>query len=268
MSAAAALKAANEEKILEQARAVLLRRQISQESNRILTSQRLAEAKQQIIKNSLASLIQDKNSLSSLLQDGAAQSTMRPLPASPPICSMTQNATKRGSTALEALGSNLRKRTDPYIDVAQLQEPSEDDTAQRRTRGGVSEPFPEKLHRMLDEAEKDGKTDVVSFYSHGRAFTVHDMDRFTEEIMPKYFKQTKWNSFARQLNLYGFIRITSGPDAGGYYHELFLKGRPNLCVHMRRVGVPKGEDRRKLRSKNTSMDPDFYSMKSVAETAL
>lgn len=62
--------------------------------------------------------------------------------------------------------------------------------------------------------------DIVSFYSHGRAFGVHDMERFIEEVMPKYFKQSKWNSFARQLNLYGFMRLASGPDSGGYYHEV------------------------------------------------
>jgi len=117
---------------------------------------------------------------------------------------------------------------------------------------------------MLKETEEAGKTDIVGFYPHGRAFGVFDMEKFVTEIMPKYFKQTRWNSFARQLNLYGFLRIGSGPDAGGYYHELFLKGRPTLCMHMRRVGVPGGEDRRKFRPKtNGSPDPDFYNMKPV-----
>jgi len=71
-----------------------------------------------------------------------------------------------------------------------------------------------------------------------------------------------------QLNLYGFRRITSGRDEGGYYHELFLHGRPNLCLHMRRVGLPKKTcgDRRKIRSKQVQPDPDFYSMKPVVPT--
>ena len=170
-------------------------------------------------------------------------------------------------SALEALGSSLRSKSDPYIDVSALEDPDPQDSALRRTRGGVSEPFPEKLQRMLREAEDSGMTDVVSFFSHGRAFGVHDIDRFTAEIMPKYFKQSKWNSFARQLNLYGFQRISTGPDSGGYYHELFLKGRPNLCLHMRRVGVPQGEDRRKFKAKNAVPDPDFYSMKPVTSLA-
>jgi hypothetical protein len=130
----------------------------------------------------------------------------------------------------------------------------------------VAEPFPEKLHRMLREAQDSGKGDIVSFYSHGRGFGIHDPEKFVEEILPTYFKQSKLNSFLRQLNLYGFVRIQSGPDSGGYYHELFLKQRPRFSRYMRRVGVPvKGEDRRK--SKNSVVhigsEPDFYEMEPV-----
>jgi len=171
---------------------------------------------------------------------------------------------KKISQTLQALGTNLRSRTDPYIDVSNYVDPVVESTPPAaRTRGGVSEPFPEKLHRMLVQVQKEGNEDIVSFYSHGRAFGVHDMDRFVNEIMPRFFKQTKFNSFARQLNLYGFLRISSGPDAGGYYHELFLRNKPSLSMHMRRVGVPQGEDRRKCRPKNVVPDPDFYSMSSV-----
>ena len=97
------------------------------------------------------------------------------------------------------------------------------------------------------------------------AYRAHP-ERFTKEVMPNYFKQSRLSSFQRQLNLYGFTRITSGPDAGGYYHELFLKGRPTLAIHMRRVGLPKGEDRRKMRAKNVKSEPNFYGMGNVADT--
>ena len=165
-------------------------------------------------------------------------------------------------STLAALGNSMRKKSSPYIDASKMADPPEYELARRRTRGGVTEPFPEKLHRMLLEIEKDGDSKIVSFFPHGRAFGIHDTDKFEEKIMPKYFKQSRLSSFQRQLNLYGFTRIVSGPDSGGYYHELFLKGRPNLCTHMRRVGIPKGVDRRKIKSANAhKKEPDFYSMR-------
>jgi len=124
-----------------------------------------------------------------------------------------------------------------YTDASKLGDPAPD---VRRNRGGVTEPFPEKLHRMLDYCEREGMSDVVSFFSHGRAFAIHKPRRFVAEVMPRFFRQTKLTSFQRQLNLYGFRRISQGIDNGGYYHELFLKGRPGLSVNMKRVKI-KGE---------------------------
>lgn len=164
-------------------------------------------------------------------------------------------------STLAALGNSMRKKSSPYIDASAMADPPEFELARRRTRGGVTEPFPEKLHRLLLEIEKDGNAHVVSFFPHGRAFGIHDTEVFEEKIMPKYFKQSRLSSFQRQLNLYGFTRIVSGPDSGGYYHELFLKGRPALCTHMRRVGIPKGVDRRKMKSTLNKKEPDFYSMR-------
>jgi hypothetical protein len=99
-----------------------------------------------------------------------------------------------------------------YTDVSNLGDPIPDT---RRNRGGVTEPFPEKLHRMLEATEREGTSDVVSFFSHGRAFAIHKPRRFVQEIMPRFFRQTRLTSFQRQLNLYGFRRISQGPDNGG-----------------------------------------------------
>jgi len=107
----------------------------------------------------------------------------------------------------------------------------------RRMRGGVIEPFPEKLHRLLLEVEAAGRCDVISFVANGRAFAIHKPDKFFKEIVPLYFRQSRLSSFKRQLNLYGFELINTGPARGGYYHELFVKDRPELCRRMRRVAV-------------------------------
>lgn len=56
----------------------------------------------------------------------------------------------------------------------------------RKKTGGVTQPFPEKLHEMLHAIENDQDArPVVSWLSHGRAFIVHKPKEFTKEIMPK-----------------------------------------------------------------------------------
>ena len=163
-----------------------------------------------------------------------------------------------GWATLKALGSHLRNRSDPYIDIASLPDPNEEWPAVPKARGGVLSPFPVRLHQMLADMEKQGNTDIISFQHHGRAFQIQNRERFVDQVMHKYFKQTKWHSFARQLSLYGFTRLEGSESSSrAYFHELFLRGRPSLVAYMRRVGVPQGEDRRKLKRHHAVPDPDF-----------
>lgn len=141
--------------------------------------------------------------------------------------------------------------------MEQMQQDEEDSKKRRGPRGGVAQPFPEKLHLMLSTVDRD---DIVSWQPHGRCFAVHKPKEFVSEIMPVYFKQTKLTSFQRQLNLYGFCRLTSGRDRGAYYHELFLRGRPFLCKRMMRTRI-KGTGIKAASSPQT--EPDFYQMPPV-----
>ena len=94
--------------------------------------------------------------------------------------------------------------------------------------------FPFKLHDMLLAAEQEGFTSVVSWLPMQDAFRVHITDEFAEKILPRFFNQSKYKSFQKQLNVWGFVRITKGPDRGGYKHTLFVRGKKALCTQMSR----------------------------------
>jgi len=122
----------------------------------------------------------------------------------------------------------------------------------RKNSGGVVQPFPAKLMEVLDRGDMD---ESICWMPHGRAFAVLQPPVFVKEVLPRFFKQSKVTSFTRQLNLWGFKRITKGTDSGAYYHELFLRGRPRLCMMMRRQKI-KGTGI-KL-TPNPDTEPNFY----------
>jgi hypothetical protein len=98
-------------------------------------------------------------------------------------------------------------------------------------------PFPWKLHEMLEAAETEGFRTIVSWLPGKSSFRVHNADIFASEVMPRYFNGTKYKSFQRQLNIYGFERIRLGPGFGGYQHAFFVRGNPSLSRHMKRVKI-------------------------------
>jgi len=135
-------------------------------------------------------------------------------------------------------------------------------------RGGTAEQFPQKMHRMLSELQnEEGGINVASFQPHGRAFVIHNPKKFVNEIMPKYFRMSRFSSFQRQLNLYDFKRIADGLDKGAYYHEMFLDRRPALCTQMKRTKI-KGQMAGWLASRASGglrEELNFYAMAPIQD---
>jgi hypothetical protein len=101
----------------------------------------------------------------------------------------------------------------------------------------ASSRFPARLHRMLYDAEEHDFSDVVSWNSDGASFRVHSPQAFTDTIMPTYFNQTKYKSFQRQLNSYGFIRIQQGFNRASYANANFRRGDLSLSLLHPRSGT-------------------------------
>jgi hypothetical protein len=133
----------------------------------------------------------------------------------------------------------------------------EDDDCRVAGNAFAAKQFPSTLHLMLQDVDDEGLAHIVSWEIHGRAFKIHKPQDFEQKIIPRYFNQTKITSFHRQLNLYGFTRISQGRDKGVYYHELFLRGKHFLSNKMFRLKV-KGYRVKKLPSPQA--EPDFYSI--------
>lgn len=118
--------------------------------------------------------------------------------------------------------------------------------------------FLNRLYGMLEQADEHNISSIISWQPHGRSFVIHDNKKL-QAILPNYFKITKTSSFLRQLNIYGLTRIVHGPDAGGYYHERFLRGMRWLAQTITPFKV-KGTG---IRQKSKP-HPDFSSMEWVS----
>ena len=91
--------------------------------------------------------------------------------------------------------------------------------------------FPQKLHTLLDDADEQGFQHIVSWLPDGKGFRVHD-ETYILPFLKIYFNQTKFKSFLRQLQHYGFERIYKGPKKGVCSHKDFVRGQRKLCLFM------------------------------------
>ena len=85
----------------------------------------------------------------------------------------------------------------------------------------------------------------------------------TFHYLYRYFNQSKFASFQRQLNLYGFSRLTSGKDKGAYFHSCFVRGQVGLCRGMVRQKIKGTKVRRTL---TADQEPDFYKLAGAETT--
>ncbi|XP_049289745.1 homeobox protein 5 isoform X2 [Anopheles funestus] len=99
--------------------------------------------------------------------------------------------------------------------------------------------FLAKLWRLVEDNETN---DLISWSTDGRSFIIQNQAQFAKELLPLNYKHNNMASFIRQLNMYGFHKITS-IDNGGlrfdrdemeFTHPCFQKDHPYLLEHIKR----------------------------------
>mmetsp|Transcript_3100 Transcript_3100/g.4875 ORF Transcript_3100/g.4875 Transcript_3100/m.4875 type:complete len:190 (+) Transcript_3100:52-621(+) len=100
--------------------------------------------------------------------------------------------------------------------------------------------FPSKLYDILSKPEYE---DIICWADHGKCWRVLKPKEL-EKILPLYFRHGKYSSFQRQLYIWGFVRVRSGPDVNSYSHEYFLRNEPEVASKMNRKKKAKEESPR------------------------
>ena len=97
--------------------------------------------------------------------------------------------------------------------------------------------FLTKTYHMIDQCDPS----IASWSGGGDSFTVIDVTAFEKNVLPSYFNHSKFSSFIRQLNFYGFQKLRSDPDlqvhtsAVRFAHEFFRKDQPELLHKITRA---------------------------------
>jgi HSF-type DNA-binding len=122
---------------------------------------------------------------------------------------------------------------------------------------------------------------VASWSEDGETFVVKDPTKFESEIIPQFFKHSKFTSFVRQLNFYSFrkikyvdtIRLDPKLEAETanfwrFKHEKFQRGKPHLLTEIKRMNGHKTSSSAPSKSKKvTAAAPETKPTESVGENS-
>ncbi|XP_017764239.1 PREDICTED: heat shock factor protein 2-like [Eufriesea mexicana] len=120
--------------------------------------------------------------------------------------------------------------------------------------------FPQKLWRIVNEC----KSGAIRWSLNGNTILL-DYKKFQEQYLDagnSIFKTKNITSFIRQLNLYGFRKVTShnrdpicnshNPDVHEFLHENFRTGRPDLLSRVYRKTAGKLKHCQRINVKNAA----------------
>jgi hypothetical protein len=198
--------------------------------------------------------------------DGSLKlSTAAAKPPSPPIMQLSKKAKSSSAsineTAVEESDDEMDEtarvfaapvlKPAPYFYYSDHSLEEDTDPLTPITTSGHVPTFPAKMHAILTNPKLN---DIVAWAPHGRSWIILKPRAFEVRILPKYFEHSKFSSFVRQANGWGFRRLASVNDRNTYYHEYFLRGMPWLVKKMRR---PKVNEKKSI---SPDQEPGFVAI--------
>ncbi len=100
----------------------------------------------------------------------------------------------------------------------------------KQIKKGKTPSFIRKLVQILEVSfifiQNDNFDDLVSWLDGGNGFQILNASRFSDEVLPIYFKHKNLASFIRQLNMYDFLRPKDS-NQYVYTHPKFIRGNTN-----------------------------------------
>ncbi|XP_053670538.1 uncharacterized protein LOC128720863 [Anopheles nili] len=128
--------------------------------------------------------------------------------------------------------------------------------------------FLAKLWRLVEDSETN---DLISWSTDGRSFIIQNQAQFAKELLPLNYKHNNMASFIRQLNMYGFHKITS-IDNGGlrfdrdemeFTHPCFQKDHPYLLEHIKRK-IATSKQQQQLQAQQQAEDKSSLKLEAVS----
>mmetsp|Transcript_15095 Transcript_15095/g.17419 ORF Transcript_15095/g.17419 Transcript_15095/m.17419 type:complete len:309 (-) Transcript_15095:119-1045(-) len=101
---------------------------------------------------------------------------------------------------------------------------------QRKTKA-TSYEFIVKLLTILENPQYAG---IFSWSTCGKCILLKDQTKIANEILPKHFNHSKIPTLIRQLNYYGFRKVSSNSGQHVYSNPNFQKDRPDLLSNIKR----------------------------------
>ncbi|XP_054164633.1 heat shock factor protein-like isoform X2 [Oppia nitens] len=99
--------------------------------------------------------------------------------------------------------------------------------------------FITKLWRIVEDVTYNH---LIQWSQNGRSFIIHDQSKFAKELLPLYFKHSNMASFIRQLNMYGFRKVSNIENSGlrterddiEFFHHFFSKDKERELEFIKR----------------------------------